>query len=270
RLTAAGDVFYEQSLEVLGQINNARALLRGKHKTALTTIDFAVPHTLSLTYMPRWMTALESGFGQISTRLIALNVHDAVMTLVEGGCDLLLCYHHPLQPLQLDPSRYDMITLGRESLRAYSRCDKLAVPKFLLPGSSAAPLPFLSYTNTAYFGRMVEVILGNAKIPLHLDSCYETDMAEGLKMMALEGRGVAFLPESAVVRELKDKRLARADGSSGSGSGSGNWEVEMEIRLYRERPSELHPGKPLVARMWEYLMRRNQTEMPLKPRRKPA
>ena len=262
RLTAAGDVFYEQSLEVLGQINNARALLRGKHKTALATIDFAVPHTLSLTYMPKWMTALESGFGQISTRLIALNVHDAVMTLVDGGCDLLLCYHHPLQPLQLDPSRYDMITLGRESLRAYSRCDKLAVPEFLLPGSSAAPLPFLSYTNNAYFGRMVDLILTSTKTVLHLEKCHETDMAEGLKMMALEGRGVAFLPESAVTRELKSKRLARADG--GSGCESGNWEVEMDIRLYRERPSELHPGKPLVARLWAYLLQCSQAEIPLK------
>ncbi|NMM36558.1 MAG: LysR family transcriptional regulator [Glaciimonas sp.] len=270
RLTPAGDVFYEQSLEVLGQINNARALLRGKHKAALTTIDFAVPHTLSLTYMPKWMTALESGFGHISTRLIALNVHDAVMTLVEGGCDLLLCYHHPLQPLQLDASRYDMLTLGRESLRAYSRCDKTTVrttvPKFLLPGSSAAPLPFLSYTNNAYFGRMVELILANTKTVLHLDKCYETDMAEGLKMMALEGRGVAFLPESAVTREIKDKRLVRADG--GSGNDSSAWEVVMEIRLYRERPSVLHPGKPLVARLWEYLMRRSQTEIPLKSVRK--
>jgi DNA-binding transcriptional LysR family regulator len=254
RLTPAGEVFYEQSLEVLGQINNARALLRGKRKATLTTIDFAVPHTLSLTYMPKWMTALESGFGQVSTRLIALNVHDAVMTLVEGGCDFLICYHHPLQPLQLDTSRYDMLTLGRESLRAYSRCDKMAVPKFLLPGSAVAPLPFLSYTNNAYFGRMVELILSNAKTILHLEKCYETDMAEGLKMMALEGRGVAFLPESAVTREVKEKRLVRADG------GSGDWEVEMEIRLYRERPSALHPGKPLVARLWDYLLRRSQIE----------
>jgi DNA-binding transcriptional LysR family regulator len=74
-------------------------------------------------------------------------------------------------------------------------------------------------------------------VPLHLEKCYETDMAEGLKMMALEGRGIAFLPESAVTREVKQKLLARADG------GSGAWEVNMEIRLYRERPSAQRPGK---------------------------
>jgi DNA-binding transcriptional LysR family regulator len=150
--------------------------------------------------VPKWLTKLEEDFAPIRSRLMALNVHDAVLQLVEGGCDLLLCYHHPRQPVQLDPGRYDMLVLGHESLRAYARCDKNKVPEFSLPGTSAAPLPFLSYTNNAYLGRMVELILSDAKTPLHLEPHYETDMAEGLKMMALEGRGVAFLPESAVTR----------------------------------------------------------------------
>jgi DNA-binding transcriptional LysR family regulator len=250
RLTPAGEVFYEQAVEMLGQINNARALLRGKRPTAQTTVDFAVPHTLSLTFMPKWMTGLESGFGKLNTRLMALNVHDAVMTMVEGGCDLLLCYHHPRQPVQLDASRYDMITLGSEALRAYARCDKAGVPDLVLPGTAKAPLPFLSYTSNAYLGRMVELILSDAKRPLYLEKCYETDMAEGLKMMALEGRGVVFLPESAVMREVKQKHLARADG------GQPEWEVNMEIRLYRERPSAQRPGKPIVSRLWDYLLQR--------------
>jgi LysR family transcriptional regulator, hypochlorite-specific transcription factor HypT len=250
RLTAAGEVFYEQAMEMLGQINNARALMRGKRPTAQTTIDFAVPHTLSLTYMPKWMTELESDFGTLHTRLIALNVHDAVMTMVEGGCDLLLCYHHPRQPVQLDASRYDLLTLGSEALRAYARSNKAGIPELLLPGSAKAPLPFLSYTSNAYLGRMVELILSDAKRPLHLEKRYETDMAEGLKMMALEGHGIVFLPESAVTREVKQKQLARADG------GQPEWEVNMEIRLYRERPSAQRPGKPIVARLWDYLVQR--------------
>jgi len=247
-LTPSGEVFYEQALEMLEQINNARAMMRGKRPTAETTVDFAVPHTLSLTYMPKWMTRLESGFGPINTRLIALNVHDAVMTIVEGGCDLLLCYHHPRQPVQLDASRYDMIVLGTESLRAYARCDKTGVPDMTLPGTAAHPLPFLSYTSNAYLGRMVETILSDTRKPLFLEKRYETDMAEGLKMMALEGHGVVFLPESAVTRELKQKQLARADG------GQPGWEVDMEIRLYRERPTAARPGKPVVGRLWDYLV----------------
>lgn len=248
RLTAAGEVFYEQAVEMLGQINNTRALLRGKRPTAQTTVDFAVPHTLSLTYVPKWMTSLENGFGPLNTRLIALNVHDAVMTMVEGGCDLLLCYHHPRQPVQLDASRYDMLVLGSEALRAYARCDRFGAPEFALPGTRQEPLPFLSYTPNAYLGRMVELILADAKTPLFLEKCYETDMAEGLKMMALEGHGIAFLPESSAKPEVAQKRLARADG------GIAEWELQMEIRLYRERPTLQRPGKPVVGRLWDYLI----------------
>mgnify|MGYP000867307842 FL=1 len=247
RLTHAGEIFFEQAIAMLGQINNARALLRGKRTSIQTTVDFAVPHTLSLTFVPKWLTDLQKNFGDINSRLLALNVHDAVMSLSEGGCDLMLCYHHPQQPLLLDPAQYEMISMGTETLRAYSRCDKSGTPEFVLPGSIDEPLPFLAYATNAYLGRMVDLILNQTRETLHLDKCYETDMAEGLKMMALEGGGVAFLPESAVVRELKQKQLARADG------GSNAWEVSMEIRLYRERPSEQKPGKAIVAQLWDYL-----------------
>lgn len=262
RLTPAGLVFYEQALEMLGQINGVRELLRNKRAAAMTSIDLAVPHTLSLTFIPKWITQLETDFAPINSRLMALNVHDAVLQLVEGGCDLLLCYHHPRQPVQLDPGRYDMLVLGREALRAYARCDKTRTPEFTLPGTKQDPLPFLSYTNNAYLGRMVELILADTKTALHLENHYETDMAEGLKMMALEGRGIAFLPESAVTRELKQKLLAPADG------GVSDWQIEMEIRLYRERPSPARPGKMIVSRLWAYLESQQKTSA--KKQRVPA
>lgn len=247
RLTHAGEVFFEQAIAMLGQMNNARALLRGKRTATQTMIDFAVPHTLSLTYMPKWLSELQTAFGEIRSRLLALNVHDAVMSLVEGGSDLLLCYHHPNQPLLLDPAQYDMIRMGSETVRAYARCNKNGEAEFNLPGSAEHPLPFLNYANNAYLGRMVDQILNDTATPLHLDKCYETDMAEGLKMMAMEGRGVAFLPESAVVNELKQKQLVRAD------RGLNAWQVTMEIRLYRERPSVHKAGKPVVSRLWAHL-----------------
>ncbi|MBQ5939777.1 LysR family transcriptional regulator [Massilia sp. AB1] len=246
RVTPAGLVFYEQALDMLGQINGVRELLRHDRVTAQTTIDLAVPHTLSLTFVPKWLTMLERDFAPINSRLLALNVHDAVMQLVEGGCDLLLCYHHPRQPVQLDAGRYDMLVIGREALRAYARCDQDGKPEYRLPGSKDLPLPFMSYTTNAYLGRMVDLILADARPGLHLDKRYETDMAEGLKMMVLEGHGIAFLPESAVTRELSQQQLARADEA-------GDWDIEMEIRLYRERPSAARPGKPSVARLWEFL-----------------
>ena len=78
------------------------------------------------------------------------------MHFTEGSCDLLIAYHHPSQPLQLNPDRYEMLSLGQETLAAYAKADGDGQPLFRLP--SAPGVPFLSYAVGAYLGRLVELI----------------------------------------------------------------------------------------------------------------
>jgi DNA-binding transcriptional LysR family regulator len=165
-------------------------------------IEFAVPHTLAFTFFPAWVSSLREKFGPIKSRLIALNVHDAVLRLVEGSCDLLIAYHHPSQPFQLDPDRYEMVSLGQEVLAPFVRATPTAT-RCTPAGTPRPALPYLGYAPGAYLGRMVDMILKQSSTAIHLDRVYETDMAEGLKAMALEGHGIAFLPLSAVKKELR-------------------------------------------------------------------
>ena len=144
RLTPAGEAFRAQAMDMLASIASARAQVRGQRAAAVGEIDFAAPHTLSLTYFPQWLLQLERDFGTIKCRMLAANVHDAVMRLVEGGCDLLMCYHHPRRPVQLDARRYDMLLLGHERVEAYARCDRQGKPEFELPGAPDARLPLLA------------------------------------------------------------------------------------------------------------------------------
>ena len=109
RLTSAGETLHAQSLEMLQALQSTRAMLRGHTGADQDVIEFAVPHTLALTFFPAWATRLREHFGPIKSRLIALNVHDAVLQLVEGSCDLLIAYHHGAHPFQMDASRYDMV-----------------------------------------------------------------------------------------------------------------------------------------------------------------
>jgi DNA-binding transcriptional LysR family regulator len=142
---------------------------------------------------------MEQGFGPLSCRLQASNVHDALLAFVEGGCDLLMCYHHPKQPVDFSDPRYSGLRLGVETLRPYVRSNPDHAPRYALPGTAAQPLPFLGYASNAYFRLMTDLILAPA--PTFLSLRYETDMAEGLKNMVLEGHGVAFLPTSSVQNE---------------------------------------------------------------------
>jgi DNA-binding transcriptional LysR family regulator len=265
RFTQAGQVFHEQALTLLSQMRETRALLRGQAGAAQSTIEFALPHTLSLTFFPHWLQRIagrlqaSSAPAVLNTRLRALNVHDALLSLVEGGCDLVMGYHHASHPVMLDPARYDMAVLGRETMSPFSAPLGEAVPgggepRHALPtiGKSAtARVPFLAYTLNAYLGRMTAYIIANTPVPLGLEKVYETDMAEGLKAMTLAGHGIAFLPHSAVADELLSGRLVRLD-APGSGPYAEKLTISMEIRLYRDRlaaqNSDAHQA--LISRVW--------------------
>ena len=249
RLTPAGETLYAQSLEMLQALASTRAMLRGHSAAGQDVIEFAVPHTLAFTFFPAWVSSLREKFGPIKSRLIALNVHDAVMRLVEGGCDLLIAYHHASQPFQLDADRYEMVTLGQEVLAPYVKADAQGEPLFRLPGRAGQPLPYLGYAPGAYLGRGTDLILKESRTAIHLDRVYETDMAEGLKVMAMEGHGVAFLPYSAVKKELRARKLVSAITP-----GLPGLEMVMEVRAYREKPVGKEAPKGTAQALWTYLV----------------
>ncbi|MCH7341826.1 LysR substrate-binding domain-containing protein [Pelomonas sp. CA6] len=255
RLTAAGETLLDQAVELLANLQATRNMLRSHQSAGQDMIEFAVPHSLAFSFFPHWLMDLRQGFGEIKSRLIALNVHDAMLQLSEGNCDLLVVYHHPSQPLQLDPERYEMVSLGQETLAAYARADAGGRPQFSLPGHPGQKIPFLSYAAGAYLGRLVELIVKDAPTALHLDAIYETDMAEGLKAMALEGHGLAFLPASSVKKELASRRLVQA-------AAPGEYELTMELRIYRERPTVARRSKPVALALWEFLARQHPGKNP--------
>ena len=265
RLTPAGETFHAQALEILEALNASRNMMRGFQAAGQDTIEFAVPHTLAFTFFPHWLMQLRQRFegaAAVKTRLTAMNVHDAVLRLTEGSCDLLIAYHHDALPLRLASDRYEMLSLGSETLAPYSKPlapgtardgTKTAAaatpePLFRLPPARAGTsVPFLAYASGAYMAGVVEMILQRAEVALPLAAVYETDMAEGLKAMALEGHGLAFLPESSVRQELRSGRLVRA-------SAPGRFEATMEVRIYRERPQVArHTVKAAAQALWDYL-----------------
>ncbi|MCU0941520.1 MAG: LysR substrate-binding domain-containing protein [Hydrogenophaga sp.] len=244
RLTPAGQTLYEQSLEILQALNGTRAMLRAHTAAAQDVIEFAVPHTLAFTFFPQWLSGLRDTVGPVKSRLIALNVHDAVMRLVEGSCDLLIAYHHPAQPIQLDPARYDMLPLGTEQLAPYAKPGPSGAPMHALPAPAGQTQPYLGYAPGAYLGRVVEHLLKDLPVAAQLERVYETDMAEGLKAMALEGHGIAFLPASAVRNEVVARRLVPA---------AEGMQLTLDIRLYRARPVDATKGKRAASAFWNRL-----------------
>ena len=73
--------------------------------------------------------------------------------------------------------------------------------------------------------------------------------------MALEGHGIAFLPHSAVKKELRARTLVPA-----MPTGFEGLEMTMEVRAYREKPGSKtgnKEAKSLAQALWVYLLAQN-------------
>lgn len=248
RLTAAGETLYSQALDMLRALQSTRAMLRGHTSASRTSIDFAVSHSLAFTFFPGWLTDLRRKMGPIKTRIFALNAHDALMRLVEGNCDMLIAFSHPSFPFQLDRDRYETLVLGHEKISPFSRPGPDGSPFYALPASAGHPLPYLGYAPGVYLGRLVDLLILQSSTPLHLDRVYEMDMAEGLKAMAVEGHGLAFLPESTTRDEVAAGKLVSAVPP-----GLPEVSITAEIIACREKPSAGADSGSAASQLWKYL-----------------
>lgn len=219
-------MFREVAEDILNKLFDTRAIIRTEQRIAGKSLQIAAGHTIALSFLPSWLKALATHFGEVRARVVPTNVHDSILMLVNGNCELMFAYHHPELPLHLDPVKYEHITVGIDTLMPASKPNQRLAPMFRLPGTTKQPLPHISYTGTSYFGRCLALLLSRASSIPALRLHYESDMAEVLKKLVMEGEGVAWLPKSAIVAELDKGELVAG--------GPPAWNLEMELRVYRD------------------------------------
>lgn len=240
-LTPAGQLFRETAEEIVGKLLDTRAIIRSKQRIPGRALQIAAGHTIALSFLPSWLKTLAPRFDDLRARVVPTNVHDSILMLVNGNCELMFTYYHPELPLHLDPSRYEHVAVGVDTLVPVSRPNSRSGPMFRLPGTSERPLPYISYTETSYFGRCVALLLRKAGSAPTLRLHYESDMAEVLKKLALEGDGVAWLPKSSIRDELEAGALVPAGGKA--------WTLDVELRAYRDATSR----DEFVETLWRHL-----------------
>ena len=242
-LTAAGRLFKEAADEILLKLYDTRAVIRDERRLPGVALQVAAGHTIALNFLPRWFASLAPRFGQVRTRVVPTNVHDSILMLANGNCELMFAYHHPRLPLFLDPAKYEHLSVGVDTLMPVCKAGVDGRPSCALTRTGQRAVPMLSYAETSYFGRCLAFLQERAKWKPALERRYESDLAELLKKLALAGEGIAWLPHSAVVDELARGELATTGGPE--------WRLELEIRVYRDTSQR----NPLVATLWDELTR---------------
>lgn len=237
-LTPEGQLFLVTARNLVEQLNESLGHLRGL-AIANEALDIVAAHSLALAFYPKWISRLQKGVGELPTRLVAMNVGDAIHVLREGNCDLMLGYHDSYATMQLDAEIFPSFSIGHAKMIPVSLPDSDGNPRFSLVSDES--VPYLAYTQGAFLGRSVRMLLKNDPLRMRLKTVYETAMAEGLKGMALEGVGMAWIPDFCIRDELKRGVLVRA--------GDAAWDIPLEIRLYR--CSLVH--KPGVEKLWQQM-----------------
>lgn len=252
RLTEAGETFLPRAQEIIRQVQGARLEVRQQNEDAAETLTFATLNTLSLTYFPGLIRRMEEKLAQLKTRFCdqRSSFDGNVALLNHGECDFLLTYAHEAVLPELDPEHFSFRRLGTERAIPVSIPDGNGEPLHAFRCGDQ-PVRLLSYGSSTFFARRLALLF--AARPTPLVTIYENPMSVGLKAMVLAGRGVAWVPESLVIEELRTGQLVPAADPS--------WYISAEIRLYRARQQSRLP----VEQFWAAIAEDDQGAQPDEP-----
>jgi DNA-binding transcriptional LysR family regulator len=243
-LTAAGKKFKPLIASIIGNLEAARIKAKAAHDQASASLRFACTHALSLTFFPRWLSSLERHLRLGPVQTMSDRFQGCEDLMAQRKVQFLLCYGHREVLTKLDEADYPLVILGKDKLIPVSATTKDGNALYSLESSSV--LPILEYSEDSGLGRILKnqhrhsfaknLGLANKHTISVVFTAHNSFL---LKTMALEGRGIAWLPESLIASELKNGSLKLA--------GCEDWNVSVEIRLYRQK-SEMSSA---AEKIWE-------------------
>jgi DNA-binding transcriptional LysR family regulator len=226
-LTEAGSAFRSLAEEVVRQLYQGREEIHLASVNVASAIKVAATHSLSLTFFPRWIRAIEAVAGPLNIRLDSGHAGACVQMMQHGDCQFMLCHTHASVAAGLDTRQFVSRRVGADRLIPVACPDAAGNPLDSLDNAASGTRRYLAYAETSAIGRAVEQMLRQPPHHVHLEKVFVSRLAAVLKSMALDGRGLAWLPESHVAPELAAGQLVRA--------GAAAWDLDVEITLFRPR-----------------------------------
>jgi DNA-binding transcriptional LysR family regulator len=234
-LTEAGRWFRDVAQELLTRVARIPDEARAVVSASSATLRFAATHALSLTFLPPWLRGLEARtpIGPIQLVSDVLQACEAMMQ--QGHAQFMLCHAHDQVPGRLDPAKFLSRTVGTDAIVPVSAPgpDGRA-----LHALGDAKVPLLDYSVESGLGRAVRALRALSRDEAAGNTVFTAHLATVLRTIALQGRGVAWLPLSLIAEDLSQGRLVEAAPPSRR--------LELDVRLYRRAA----PEPPAAEAFW--------------------
>ncbi|WP_299773986.1 LysR family transcriptional regulator [uncultured Tateyamaria sp.] len=245
QLTSAGEEFLPKAQALIADINLSRQDLRLMHAQDKTSVRIVTLHTLSISFLPPIVRDFvrENPEASISILPSVQGVEQYFEALLTGVADVLLTYDtgdtvldvdalSQIEIRQIDADR--LIPVMSPSLRATLPRDWIEAQK---------PIPLLAYSSFSFSDRIVQPVL--PRLQCSFRKVFESPLSESLRRVALDGTGVAWLPERLVRQDLKAGSLIEMEGA--------DLAPVVTISVYKLRATR----SDLVEAAWEVLCRQS-------------
>ena len=216
-LTDAGRHMLDSAQEMTRRVYQMRQEAREVAGMQARSLHFAATHSLSFTFFPGWVRAAERTSPIEAIRLHSDNMRVCEQMLLAGEVQFLLCHQHPDVPPQFPAESFHSKVVGSDVL--------IPLQGQPLLSPSGEPPSLLGYTAESGLGRIVSARLRQDAQPPDLHTVFSSHLAAVLLSMALEGKGMAWLPKTLAEPEMASGKLVRALDEQ--------WDIAMEIRLFR-------------------------------------
>jgi LysR family transcriptional regulator, hypochlorite-specific transcription factor HypT len=237
RLTEAGEWFRGSAEELRARVARIPGEAQAAADASAATLRLAATHALSFTFLPTWLRSLEAHTAVGPVRLMSDVLQRCEAQLLAGQVQFALCHAHAAAPGALDAAGCASIKVGEDVLvpvcAGSESASRAPSPRYNLDlkrkaQDKATPVPIVGYSAESGVGRILQAVHGESINQVGARTVFTAHLASVLKTMALDGRGVAWLPASLIQEELQSGRLQAA--------GAKAWQVPLDIRLYRALP----------------------------------
>jgi LysR family transcriptional regulator, hypochlorite-specific transcription factor HypT len=227
RVTEVGEWFRTVAQDLQSRVAGIPGEARAIAEAGSTTLRFAATHALSFTFMPRWLHALEAHASTGQLQLMSDVQQKCETLLAQNQVHFMLAHGHPGVRGPLDDAEFPSIVVGADQLIPVSAPDEGGRPLHGLQGGKGSQVQWLGYSVESGIGRILKELKGPALDRLHVHQVLTAHLASVLRTMALDRRGLAWLPRLLVEDDLATGRLVTA--------APDDWRIDLQIRLYRQR-----------------------------------
>ena len=165
--------------------------------------------------------------------------------LLQSQVQFVLSHAHPLSSSDLQSQGYRFVCVGSDVLIPVSVPDPQGRARHEPTHATAtSPVQMLNYSAESGIGRILRDVRGAALERWPAQSVVKAHLASVLRTMALDGRGMAWLPQTLIAEDLASGRLTEAAPRI----GGSRWRFGSTVTGHHSVRPRRTSGQPCVSR----------------------